>query len=103
MELRIQCLALVGPLERFSHGAIVIFDKGQHFAFQVLDRSEVTTFDDFSNQDAEPDFDLVHPGSMFGRVMKDNPVGWVTQKSSPRSLGLQDPRFAFHTQIDCHV
>jgi len=90
-------------LNWFSHGTVVIFDKGQHFAFQVLHRSEVATFQDFSNQDTEPNFDLVHPGSMFGCVMKDNPMGWVAQESSPRSFGLQDTRFAFHAQIDNQV
>src|SRR3989304_3020059 len=102
-ELYIQRLALVSPLERFSHGTVVVFDESQDLAFQVIHGNEVATFDDFSNQNAEPNFDLVHPGSMFGRVMKNDAMCWVAQKSSSGSLGFQNAQFAFHTQVDSKV
>ena len=90
---------MISPLERFCHSAIVVFDKSQNLALQVIDGNEVATFDDFSNQDTEPNFDLVHPGSVFGCVMKNNAMRWVAQKGSPRSFGFQNTRFAFHAKI----
>lgn len=98
-----QRLALVGPFEGFGHRTIVIFDESQDLAFQVLHRSEIAAFEHFSNQDAEPNLDLVHPGSMFGGVMKDNAMGGIAQKSSSGSLGFQNTRFALHPQIDRQV
>jgi hypothetical protein len=86
--------------------------KAKTLRFRSSTEVKLPRFDDFSNQDTEPNFDLVHPpvpavlaqaGSMFGRVMKDNPVAWVAQKISPRSRGLQDTGFAFHAQIDGNV
>src|SRR3989304_387136 len=98
-----QCPALISPLERFCHGTVVVFDKSQNLAFEIIHRSEITSFEDFSNEDTEPNFDLVHPGSMFGRVMKNDAMCWVAQKGSPRSLGFQNTQFAFHTQVDSKV
>ena len=63
-KLCIERLTLVSPLERFRHRTVVIFDKSQNLAFQVVSGNEVATLDDFSDQDTEPNFDLVHPGSM---------------------------------------
>jgi len=81
--------ALIRPLERFCHPeraqgvrAVVVFDKGQNLAFQILHRNKVASFQNFSNQDAEPNFDLVHPGGVLGGVMKNNAVSWVAQKGS---------------------
>jgi hypothetical protein len=89
---------LISPFERFRHGAVVVLDKSQDLAFQVVGGNEVATLDNFSNQDTEPNFDLVHPGSMFGCVMKNNAMGWVAQKGSPRSVAMA-PCVLF-TQID---
>src|SRR6266508_7029633 len=102
-ELCGQGLTLVSPFERFSHGAVVVFDKSQNLTFQVICGDEIAPLDDFSNQDTEPNFDLVHPGSMFGCVMKNNAMSWVTQKGSPGSLGFQNTGFALHTQIAGNV
>ena len=90
---------MISPFERFRHGAVVVLDKSQDLAFQVVGGNEVATLDDFSNQDTEPNFDLVHPGSMLGCVMKSNAMGWVAQKGRPGSLGFQNPRFTFQAQI----
>lgn len=98
-----QRLALVGSLEGFGHRTVVIVDESQYLAFQLVHGSEITAFEHFSNQDAGPNLDLIHPGSMFGRVMKDNPMGGGAQKGGSGSLGFQNPRFALHTQIDGQV
>ena len=56
-----QWLALIGPFEGPGHGAVEVIDKGFEFVLQVRQRSEVATADDLARQNAEPDFDLVHP------------------------------------------
>ena len=38
-----QSLALIGPFERFGHGAVVIVDEGKDFGLQVLNRSVRST------------------------------------------------------------
>lgn len=77
LELYGERFALISPFERFGHGLVEVVDEGQDFSFQVLDGSEVSAFEQFPNQDTEPDFDLIHPGSMFGRVVKDDSMGRV--------------------------
>ncbi len=98
-----QRLALVGPLKGLGHRAVVIFDERQDLAFQFLHGSEIAAFEHFSDQDAEPNLDLVHPGSMFGGVMKDNAMGGINQKGGSGSLGFQNPRFALYPEIDGQV
>ncbi len=98
-----ECFALVSPLEGFCHRAVVILDKSQDLAFQVFDGFEIASFDDFTNQDAEPNFDLVQPRSMFGCVVENDAVGRVAQKGSARSFGFQNARFSFHAQVDIQV
>ena len=95
--------ALVSPLEWFGHGAVVVLDESQDLALQVIDRSEVASFENFARKDTEPYFDLVHPGSMFGCVVKNNAMGRVAQESSPRHLGFQDTRFALHAQVHINI
>lgn len=88
-----QRLALVGPFEGFGHRTVVIIDERQDLAFQVIHGSEIAAFEDFADQDAEPNLDPVHPGSMFGGVMKDNAMRGIAQKGSSGSLGFQNSRF----------
>ena len=82
---------------------VVVFDKSENLGFEVVSGDEVAAFNDFSNQAAEPNFDLIHPGSMIGCVMKNHALGWVAQKGSPRSFGFQNTRFALQAWIDSHV
>ena len=79
-QLGSQGLALIGPFERLCHCAVVVFNESQYLSFEILDGSKVASFDDLAHQDTEPNFDLVHPGSMFGCVMKDNAMRWLTQE-----------------------
>ena len=98
-----QRLALVGPLEGFGHRAIEIFDKGQDFGLQILNGGEAATFEQFASQNAEPDFDLIHPRAVFGRVVEDNAVRRVAEEGCPRRLRLQDAALAFDAQVDGEV
>ena len=51
-----ECLALVGPFERFRHRLIEILDECKDLRFQIFYGAEITSFEQFTNQDAEPDF-----------------------------------------------
>jgi len=101
--LRCERFALIGPFERFRHRAIEIFDKCQHFGFQFFDGGEITSFEQFTDQDAEPDLNLVHPGGMLWRVMENDPMGWVSQESCPSFHRLQNTAFAFAAQIEGEI
>jgi hypothetical protein len=63
-KLCVQRLALISPLERFCHRPVVIFDESQHLALEIILGSNIAAFEDFPNQDAELNLDLVHPGSV---------------------------------------
>ena len=98
-----QRLTLVSPPKGFGHRTVVILDESQDLAFQLVHGSEIAAFEHFSDQNAEPNLDLVHPGSMFGGVMKDNAMGGITQKGGSGSLGFQDSRFTFDPQIEGQI
>ena len=58
-------LALVGPLERFGHGAVEVVDKGQHhLSAQIIDGAEVAAPQELANQDAEPDLDQANANAI---------------------------------------
>ena len=55
-------LALVSPLEGLGHGVVVVIDEGQNLGLQLVKRRERASAQEFTGQNAEPDFDLVEPG-----------------------------------------
>ena len=44
LQLCSEGFALIGPFEGFSHGPIVVFNKSQHFSFEMIQGGEVTPF-----------------------------------------------------------
>jgi hypothetical protein len=81
-----QSLPLVRPLERLSHRVVVIRDKGQDPGLQVLNREKRATFEQLTNQDAEPDFNLIEKGNYAwgynetppdGSAHSKRPHGWA--------------------------
>ncbi len=90
---------MVSPLERFRHGAVVLVDERQHFGNQVRDGRKVTTFEQFAGQDAQPDFHLVHPRGMLGRVVKDQAMGWNTPEGGACFHRFQNAAFPLDAQI----
>ena len=81
----LQWLALVGPFEGLGHGAVEVVYKSFQSLLQIGQRGKVAAADDLAGQDAEPNFDLVHPGGMFGSVTKVNPMGGIVQEASAAS------------------
>ena len=78
-------VALSSLLERFRHGAIVLFDERQHINDQLIDGDEAAMLEQFACQDPERNLDLVHQRSMFGSVAENNAMGRFVQN---RGLAL---------------
>lgn len=66
--------------------AIVGADVAHNFAIEIFDRTEDAASDEVSLDFGEPDFDLIEPGGVSGRVMKTH-FGVTSQKITDR-LGL---------------
>src|SRR5260370_24722298 len=58
--------ARVGPLIRICQMVIVIGDELVDALGQRCRRAELSTPQESPAEDAEPDFDLIHPTAMFG-------------------------------------
>lgn len=98
-----QCLALVSPFEWLGHGVIVVFDKGQDLGVQIGQGGEVTSTKQLASQNAEPDFDLIHPGSMLRRVVEDNAMGRVGQEFRSCRHGCEHARVALDAQVMVNI
>ena len=96
----LQWLALVGPFEGLGHGAVEVVYKSFQSLLQIGQRGKVAAADDLAGQDAEPNFDLVHPGGMFGSVTKVNPMGGIVQEASAADLSLKHALLALGAQVD---
>ena len=76
---------------------IVVLDEGRYFGYQMIDGGEITALEQFAHQDTKPYLDLVHPGSVPGRIVEDDAMRWVTQEGSPGLHRLQDATSALDT------
>src|SRR5438034_10242825 len=63
-----------------------------------MQRDEIAALEQLAHQNTQPDLDLVHPGCMLGRVVKDYRMCRIMQKGGPTFHGLQDPALAFDAQ-----
>ena len=59
---------------------------------------EIAAFEQFAYQNAEPDFYLIHPGSVLGCKVQHDLVGGVVQKRRAAFHRLQNAAFAFDSQ-----
>ncbi len=75
-----ESLSLVGPFERLGHGLIVVVDESQDSGLQVFNGGEGTTFEQFADQNAQPDLNLIQPRTVLGRVMEHDSMGRISQK-----------------------
>ena len=94
-----ESLSLMRPLERLGHRVVIIVDERQDFGLEVLDGKKRAPFEQLAHQNAEPDFDLIHPRTVLGGVMEHDLVGRITQKGSTAGHGGQNPAFAFDAQL----
>ena len=96
-------LALIGPTERLGHRLVEILDKSQHFLLEISDRGKSATLEQLTRQNAEPNLNLIHPGSMFRRIVKHNAMSWIREKNSPALQRSQNARLAFDTEADVQI
>ena len=66
---------------------------------QVSHRRPTRTSEQAANQDAEPDLNLVEPGTVFGSVDEANTMAGVGEQSSTCGHVGEVAAFAFHTQV----
>ena len=74
----------VGPVKRAMGETIEVGNECQDPFTQVSHRRPTRTSEQAANQDAEPDLNLVEPGTVPGRVDQANAVGRVREKGGPR-------------------
>src|SRR5215467_10545805 len=63
--------------------AIIGADVAHNFAIEIFDRTEDAAGDEVSLDFGEPDFDLIEPGGVSGRVMNPH-FGMTSQKIADR-------------------
>lgn len=88
---------------KFSHGTVKVFDKSQDFGLEIGEGSERAAFEQFARENAKPNLDLVHPGSVLGGVVKDQAVGRVGQKGGATFHRSKNTRFAFDAQVEVEI
>ena len=74
--------------------------KAKTFCVSSSRERQVRPLEQCPSQNAEPDCDLVQPGGMLGRVMKDNPMPRIAHKRCPRLAIGQHAIFALRPQVD---
>lgn len=87
------------PSIGFRHGAIEVIDELEQTLFQCFDGRKVASLDDSADNDAEPDFDLIKPGTVFRNVDKPDASFGGRQKRFACFLRLQNSGFAFDAQF----
>lgn len=98
-----QRLALIGSTKRLCHRSVEILDKGQPFSLEISNRGKGAAFEQLARQNAEPNLNLVHPGSVLRRIVKDNTMGGVREKSGAALHRGQNTGFAFDTQVKVQI
>src|SRR4051812_46031840 len=82
-------LSGVGPLVREGVVPVVVPDEALDASGQRGDGTEVAPPEQTPAENAEPDFDLVHPAPVLGREMHHVLVRRVGQESTPLGPGTQ--------------
>ena len=94
---------MLSPFEGFSHGGVVVINEGQHLGAQIGDRDKGALFEQLANENAKPDFDLIHPGGMLRRVVEDNSMRRIGKELRTGFHGFENARLAFLAQIDSQI
>jgi hypothetical protein len=86
-------------MKRAVGSAIVVSNTGQDAGAQLQHGSTIESGKQTADEDAEPDLNLVEPGTVLGRIDEANAVGRVSKKRGPRFHRGQMTAFALDTQI----
>lgn len=66
---------------------IVVFDELDDLGVEVINGTKVAATNDFAGQAAEPDLDLIEPGRVRRRKVKDHPFARLGEEGSPLGPG----------------
>src|SRR5450759_2298242 len=89
----------VGQMTRAMGRAIGVVNEGQNTLAQVCDGKPTGTCQHAAHQNAEPDLNLVEPGTVSGGVDEADAMTGVGEKSGARAHGDEMAAFAFDAQI----
>jgi hypothetical protein len=84
-----QRLPGVGPAIGMGAVSIMVVEVGDQARDEFLGRGEIAAFQEAACQGAEPQFDLVEPGAVFGREVEYVLVFGVRQKGASLLAGAQ--------------
>ena len=79
--------------------AIVVSNKGQDALAQLRDGDPTGTCQQAAHQNAEPDLNLVEPGTVSGSINEANAMACVGEKGGTRAHAGEMTAFAFAAQI----
>lgn len=88
-------LSIICPVERVSHGLVVVSNEPAQLVNQIINGFEVASANNFSHHDAEKRLDLIEPRTMFGKIHEPNPMRRIGQKRATRRLIFQNTVLAF--------
>src|SRR5260370_39688383 len=85
-----------------GHGPIVVGNESQDLLLEILQRAEISSLEQFAHQDTEPDFHLIHPGSMLRSVREDDGcrVG-SCRKAARVAMDWRMPLFPLMPKVSC--
>src|SRR6185503_12491126 len=90
---------LHGPAERLGHGSAEVGDELFDFGAQGLPAVEIAAPEELSDQDGEPDFDLVEPRGVPGREVEGDAMLGLTQEGSAGELGSEHAGLALDAEL----
>ncbi len=93
----------VGPVKGPIGGAIVVSNKGQDAGAQLLHGEATESRKQATDQDAEPDLNLVEPGTVSGSIHEANAMSRVGEKGCARTHAGEMATFAFAAQIFLYI
>ena len=77
--------------------------KARMRSLRCFHRHETGAAEKSADQDAEPQFDLIEPGSSFWRIDEADTVLRVGQEVHTSGHGSKDPTVAFGTQVEVQM
>ena len=89
----------VGPVKGPIAGTIVVRNIGQDAGAQLLHREATESRKQATDEDAEPDLNLVEPGAVSGSIHEANAMSGVGEKGCTGAHAGERATFAFDTQL----
>jgi hypothetical protein len=81
----------VGPLDGFRHRSIVVGNKGEDLIAEIVQRGEISAFEQLAHENTQPDFHLIHPGGMLRGVVKDHLMSQIMQERRTPNVSWSIP------------